>query len=330
MERPAVNNTTGNNLIVILRSRPFAFETYQVAGGAACRPYPLYGVILSEYLSREDERQWRDRIHPWVFPKKSAGTWHISSARRWHTCKASGSLTAICTLITFLLTKDDPLFIKVSAGLIGTNVQPAPPQKCLAQARHSYNSVARLRWDELETRLRPAPVVSELHFPVTVADDALFSLKTAHSPSTACRPLSTRACSTRPTTGHCSDNGITLSAEGRPLAQRRLLGQIARRSWKTVRISCLCFDLLKRLLRDNPATRLSIRDALAHPVVEEPQASVPRCVDVDSKARLLSASYSFQEWHAALGLTNKVIETVVLSSHIREQVQPRAKPQHSV
>lgn len=165
------------------------------------------------------------------------------------------------------------------------------------ELRHSYNNVARLRWDELETRLRPAPVVSEFHFPVTVAEDALFLAEdgtlTVHCMSTAeyARLLNEAH------DGLCSNN-ITLSAEGRPLAQRRLLGQIARRSWKTVRISCLCvrvtpelltrigLDLLKRLLRDNPAARLSIRDALAHPWLKNHKPVYPDVVDVDSKARL--------------------------------------------
>jgi serine/threonine protein kinase len=45
-------------------------------------------------------------------------------------------------------------------------------------------------------------------------------------------------------------------------------------------------DLLKRLLRDNPAARLSIRDALAHPWLKNHKPVYPDVVDVDSKARL--------------------------------------------
>ncbi|KAJ7853585.1 hypothetical protein B0H13DRAFT_2358862 [Mycena leptocephala] len=196
-----------------------------------------------------------------------------------------------------LLTKDDPLFIKVSAGLIGTNRptcmnasahdplgrtstshrRPSSPSRqttaptcaptvgasgllllksAWRKLRHSYNSVARLRWDDDSSRRRPF-----------FAEDGTL---TVHGMSTVeyARLLNEAH------DGHCSDNGITLSAEGRPLAQRRLLGQIARRSWKT------------RLLRDNPATRLSIRDALAHPWLKNHKPVYPDVVDVDSKARL--------------------------------------------
>jgi hypothetical protein len=65
---------------------------------------------------------------------------------------------------------------------------------------------------------------------VAVADDALFLAEdgtlTVHGMSTAeyARLLNEAH------DGLCSNNGITLSAEGHPLAQRRLLGQIARRS----------------------------------------------------------------------------------------------------
>ncbi|KAJ7140704.1 kinase-like domain-containing protein [Mycena epipterygia] len=135
--------------------------------------------------------------------------------------------------------------------------------------RHGSNTVLRLRWDELDALCLPRST-PEKQFPAQIPDDALFladdgtitvygltpaeyhrSLAAAEPHS----PLAEDALS-------LSEDGLGVLVHGLPLTEHLSLTHDS--VVHPARLSAHGPDLLKRLLRDDPAERLSIVEALAH------------------------------------------------------------------
>jgi hypothetical protein len=153
-----------------------------------------------------------------------------------------------------------------------------------------------LRWNELETCSRPAPPPSELQFPDSIPYEVLsFAADGTHTvyalPSAEYDQMIHYAHDGVP-----SANGLSLSPEGRPLTQRRLLGPDLSEAFE----ACVCFlmsvsihnslalvglDLLRQFLRDAPEKRLSVREALDHPWLKNHTPVHPNVVEVET-ARL--------------------------------------------
>ncbi|KAJ7320845.1 kinase-like domain-containing protein [Mycena albidolilacea] len=288
----------------------------------------MAGGTLSDYLSRVDERQWRDKVYPMGVPHD------VCRDMAYQLCQAVAYMhgLGIChrnlTLETILIKSNDPLFIKVSGLGWAERYEPSNMRECFGprspgwyeylapetalsrpldhhtdiradswgvgiilfrmlllktpwrELKEDFNMASDLRWNELETCLRPAPPPSELQFPDSIPYEVLsFAADGIHtvygSPSAEYDQKIRYAHDGVP-----SANGLSLSPEGHPLTQRRLLGPDRSEAFEA------CLDLLRQFLRDAPEKRLSVREALDHPWLKIHTPVNPNVVEVEEKARL--------------------------------------------
>ncbi|KAJ7657318.1 kinase-like domain-containing protein [Mycena polygramma] len=252
---------------------------------------------LTDYLSREDASQWRDGGHAMGIPHKTCCDVAFQLCQAVAHMHGLGISHRNLNPDTILLARDDPPFIKVS-GLgwseryeplnIAVCVSPRAPgwdeylapeivvprapdytsdmradswglgvvlfrmlllKSAWRELRQGYDSASHLRWDELEARLIPESVVDD----VPVVDDAVLA---ADDGSHASEP---------------ADVPEEAPADLNP-------------SPANFPILANCLHFMRQLLRDVPATRMSIEDALVHPWLQTHTPVYPDIEDEERKA----------------------------------------------